>query len=130
MKLKDTREAYYFYSGKTSDIIRYLGLAGIALIWIFRFESESVISLPRILLLPTILLAIGLSLDLLQYLAGSVIWGLYNRIKEKSGIGDEDEFEAPREINWATLFLFWLKIVPIVLAYIFILRFLFYKLFQ
>lgn len=129
MKLKDTREAYYFYTGKTSEIIRYLGLAGIAIIWIFRFESASAISLPRNFLLPTILLIIGLGLDLLQYLAGSIIWGIYSRIKEKSGIKQE-EFEAPRQINWLNLFLFWLKIVPIVLAYILILRILFHKLFQ
>ena len=130
MKLKDTREAYYFYTGKTSEIIRYLGLAGIAIIWIFRFESASAISLPRNFLLPTILLIIGLGLDLLQYLAGSIIWGIYSRIKEKSGIEKEEEFEAPRQINWLNDFLFWLKIVPIILAYILILRILFHKLFQ
>jgi len=130
MKLKDTREAYYFYTGKTSEIIRYLGLAGIAIIWIFRFESAGAISLPRDFLLPTILLIIGLGLDLLQYLTGSIIWGVYNRIKEESCLKQDDEFEAPRQINWLTDTLFWLKIVPIVGAYVLILRFLFFKLFQ
>jgi hypothetical protein len=129
MKLKDVREAYYFYTGKTSDIIRYLGLAGIGIIWIFRMESGDDISIPRILLLPTILLVIGLGLDLLQYVAGSIIWGSYNSIKEKSRIGVEEEFEAPRPINWITDILFWLKIVPVTCAYILILKFLFYKLF-
>ncbi|MFX0137200.1 MAG: hypothetical protein ACFFDN_26410 [Candidatus Hodarchaeota archaeon] len=130
MNLEKIREAYYEYTRKTSEIIRYLGLAGIALIWIFRVESENAISLPRILLLPTVLLVCGLSLDFLQYIVGSAIWGIYGRIKEKSGVEKEDEFEAPRQINWATNILFIVKIIPIALAYYFILRFLFFKLFQ
>lgn len=52
MKLKDTRDAYYLYTGKTSDIIRYLGLAGIGIIWIFRVEGTDKISLAQNLLFP------------------------------------------------------------------------------
>jgi len=129
MKLKDAREAYYFYTKKTSDIVRYLALAGIGIIWIFRIESGDDISIPRTLLLPTILLVFGLGFDLLQYVAGSIIWGSYGRIKEKSGIGVEEEFEAPRQINWITNTLFGLKIVTIICAYVLILKFLIYKVF-
>lgn len=129
MKLENAREAYYEYTRKTSEIIRYLGLAGIALVWIFRVESASVISVPRFLIFPTILLVLGLALDLLQYIIGSIMWGVYGRIKEKSGIGVNEEFEAPRQINWAGNTLFWLKIVPVVWAYLLILKFFYNKLF-
>jgi len=42
MKLKDAREIYYFYSGKTSDLVRQLGLAGIAVIWLFKYDAQGI----------------------------------------------------------------------------------------
>lgn len=36
MQLKDTRESYQFFSGKASEIVRQLGFAGIAVIWVFK----------------------------------------------------------------------------------------------
>lgn len=38
MKLQDVRSTYYELSGKTSDLVRQLGFAGIALIWLFRTD--------------------------------------------------------------------------------------------
>ncbi len=130
MKLEDAKTAYYEYSGKTSDIIRYLGLAGIAIIWIFRMESSSKLSLPQNLLLPIILLIIGLSCDLLQYVTASIVWGVYHRFKEKTMVDTSKDFEAPRQINWLTNAFFCLKILTIVWAYILILGYLFKLLFQ
>ena len=130
MKLKDTRESYYQYTGKTSDIIRYLGLAGIAIIWIFRIEGTDKVSLPQNLLFPIILLIIGLGFDLLQYIAGSIVWGAYSRHKEKMDTKEDEEFDAPRQINWLTDTFFCLKIIPIVWAYILILKYLFHLLFK
>ncbi len=124
MNLKEVREAYYEYSRKTSEITRYLGLAGIGVIWIFRVQAGDKVSLPRELILPTALLIIGLALDLIQYIAGSLIWGIYGRFKERRVGGEQDEFKAPRELNWPTLFFFWLKLVPITVAYYLIISFL------
>ena len=130
MKLKGTRESYYHYTGKTSDIIRYLGLAGIGIIWIFRVEGIGKTSLPQNLLFPTVLMIIGLGFDLLQYLTASVVWGVYSRHKEKSGTEENEEFDAPRQINWLTNIFFGLKIIPIVWAYILILKYLSHLLFK
>jgi hypothetical protein len=125
MKLKEIREAYDYFSGKTSDIVRYLGLAGIGIIWIFRVEDAGRLSLPRELIFPTVLLIMGLGLDLLQYIAGSLTWGIYGRLQEKKGIKKDEEFEAPKEINWPGLIFFWSKIIPILGAYYLILAYLF-----
>lgn len=38
MKLEDLRKSYYEYTQKTSEIVRYLGLAGIGVVWIFRIH--------------------------------------------------------------------------------------------
>lgn len=124
MKLKDIRETYYTHTQKASDLSRYLALAGIGLVWIFRIQAADKLSLPKDLILPTLLLTVGLSLDLLQYIAGSIIWGAYNRHKEKSGAKESDEFKCPRALNWPTLFFFWSKLISIALAYYLILAFL------
>jgi hypothetical protein len=124
MKLKDVRDAYYYYTQKTSDILRYLSFAGIGVVWIFRSQAGDKVSLPKDLILPTCFLIIGLVLDLAQYLAGSIIWGAYNKFKQNRKTKEDAEFEAPPQLNWATLFFFWSKLVSISLAYYLILSFL------
>lgn len=58
MKLKDAREHYYFYSGKTSDLVRQLGLAGIAVIWLFKSDVQGIpkISLSDLSMSSTVIL--------------------------------------------------------------------------
>jgi hypothetical protein len=127
MKLEDIRDNYQYYSQKISDIIRQLGFAGIALIWIFKNVDGNKQFIPSALMLPTLLIIISLGLDLFHYISGTLIWGIYNRIKELRDIKEDDEFLAPNYINWITLFFFWTKIIVMVVAFIFILIFLYYK---
>ena len=76
MKLKDARDYYAFASGKTSDLVRQLAFAGIAVIWIFKSDSPGgVIKLPGELLWPLGLIVIGLVADFLQYVAATICWG-------------------------------------------------------
>lgn len=110
MKLKDAREAYYEYSKKASEVARSLAFAGIALIWVFKTDANGIPKVPDDLLLPTALLAASLAFDLLQGVAGSVIWGPFHRLKEREREpGDDPEIDAPAWINWPTLFFFWGK---------------------
>ncbi|MEI6832019.1 MAG: hypothetical protein WCK61_04885 [Candidatus Omnitrophota bacterium] len=127
MNLEECRNTYYDYSRKASEIVRYLGFAGIALVWIFRTENNGVIAVPVKLLFPSILLIVGLALDLLHAVTGTMTWAIYNRYKEYSGTKETDRFKAPAWINWGTLFFFWTKIVVIIWAYALLLSFLFYK---
>ncbi len=125
MKLENCRNTYYEYTGKASEIVRYLGFAGIALVWIFKVEGGGTISIPQPLIAPSFWLVIGLTLDLFHYVVGSIIWGVYNRYKEKIGTKECDEFIASLKINWPTNFFFWSKIIAIIIAYILIIRFLY-----
>lgn len=124
MKLKDARELYYFYSGKTSDLVRQLGLAGIAVIWIFKYDVEGVPKIPEALLPPLILIVLGLALDLLQYAVATSIWGIFQRRKELSGVSDDTDFLAPKQFNWPTISFFVLKAASIIAAYVYLLRYL------
>ena len=124
MKLENIRDNYKYYSQKISDIIRQLGFAGIALIWIFKNVDGDRQFIPADLLLPTLFIVISLCLDLFHYISGTLIWGIYNRKKELKDTKEGDIFLAPNYINWTTLFFFWSKIIVMVVAYIFILKYL------
>ncbi len=124
MKLKDCRENYNYFSGKTSDIVRQLGFAGIALIWIFKNDTDGQQLVPAELVPPATLIVVALIFDLLHYISGTAVWGIYNRMQEKARITQEQEFLAPLKINWPTNFFFWGKTVIMVVAYFQLLRFL------
>lgn len=124
MKLKDALDNYYFHSGKTSDIVRQLGFGGIALIWLFKYEADGRQIVPPELIPTGALIVLGLGLDLLHYLFGTVAWGIYHRVKENQGVTAETDFLAPSMINWPALFCFWSKTLIMGVAYVKILIFL------
>ena len=125
MKLEDCRKHYYEYSGKASDILRQLAFAGIALIWIFRVTVHGQAQIPEALSVPAVLFACGLAFDLLQYLFATVMWGGFGRYKElKNKTPRDQEFKAPRWINWPGNTFFFLKTISVLMAYIFLIHFL------
>lgn len=122
------KDAYEALSGKASDIVRQLSLAGIALIWIFKIgpDSSPVIQAP--LLRAALFIFVALFLDLLQYLVGTAMWHIFFRWQERRDISPNKVFDAPVWMNWPTWTLFWLKAVSMAIAYgLFILPFLFKK---
>lgn len=127
MKLANTREYYAYYSSETSKIVRQLGFAGIGIIWLFRIADSGDHIIPVELINPTLLITFALTMDLLHYIVGTIVWGAYNRYKEKSDTAEEMEFLAPRQINWVGNTFFWLKVIIMVAAYYFLLKFLAYK---
>jgi hypothetical protein len=126
VKLEDVKNAYETLSGTASQIIRQLSLAGIALIWLFNGGTGAKPTLPHPLLQAALFIFLALFLDLLQYLIGTFTWFLYFRKKERDSTSSEQEFLAPAWINWPTWFLFGLKAICMLVAYlVFILPFLF-----
>jgi len=121
MKPSDAREIYYFNSGKASDIVRQLGLAAIAIAWVFKTDQAGQPSIPQMLFAAAAWAIVTLSLDALQYLYAAAAWGVFHRHKEKK---KEEEYTAPRAINWPTLVFFWGKSVTIVVAYGYVFRYL------
>src|SRR5437016_3324240 len=109
MTLADARAAYRDYSGKTSDAVRQLGFAGLALVWVLSTDSRRPVppAWPLELLVPAILIVSSLALDLAQYLAGSLLWGAYHRRQERAGVRETATLLAPRWINWPAVTFFW-----------------------
>ncbi len=119
MNLEDARQHYYSHSNSLSSVNRQLCFAGVAVIWVFSVEgTNGAHSLPGELLFPLGCFVLGLAFDLCQYIVSSASWGLYQRHKEKTGIGEETQFGAPKQINWIPIFFFWLKPTATLFGYI------------
>lgn len=61
--LATSREAFYFHSGEVSKIARQLSFAGIAIIWLFKYNSSDPVAIPSALYVPSALIVIGLLFD-------------------------------------------------------------------
>jgi hypothetical protein len=110
MQLADAKSAYQDLSGKASDIVRQLSLAGVGIVWIFRSGGDNP-AIERDLLRAALFIFSALLCDFLQYFVGTVIWFLYFRSQEKRGVSLTDEVLAPVALTWPTWIIFYLKSV-------------------
>ena len=125
MKLKDCRETFYEFSGKLSDNARNLAFAGIAIVWIFKQGENGSYSIPDALKTAMLMFVVSLSLDLLQYIWQTFIWGRFYTYKENKLKHDESaEFLAPCVFKNIADVIFWSKVIALVIGYVFMLRFL------
>lgn len=124
MKLKEARDHYYFFSGKTSDLVRQLGLGGIAIVWIFKQDVSGGPKIPDELVLPLTSIVIALGIDFLQYAIATVLWGNLQWRKGRAGVGEEVGIDAHPAINWPTIFCFSVKTVAIIIGYCYLLIYL------
>jgi hypothetical protein len=119
------RADYETLTGLASDVSRKLGFAGIAVIWIFKTDVKAgIYAVPAALYLAGVAIVASLTFDLLQYAWGSIVWGIFWRTREKKGLPADHKFSANPKLNWPALGFFWLKLLAMVIAYYFLLRFL------
>lgn len=112
------------FTGLASTVSRQLMFAGIALIWIFKSNDSNLISLPKELLFPTGFLVIALILDLFQYIVGSLIWYCFYRYHEKKGTKFKDEINSPIYFTYIINSFFYLKILAVLVAYVYLAEFI------
>lgn len=126
MKLSDYRETYYEFSGKASDVARQLAFAGIAIIWLFKVQAADFPKIPKELILPTITLALSLAFDLLQYVAGTTVWGIFQWYHEKqlNDLSQDPEIESSTKLKWPQFTFFILKLIALILSYYLIIKYL------
>ena len=113
------REDYEFFTGKVSEIVRQLNLAGIAIIWIFRVGKEA----GGIQYSPSLkwslgLFVLSLTFDLVQYVYQSIVWGLLNTYYFQKHQDEEKNVEVSGTWNYIALIFFWFKAAFTIFAYI------------
>ncbi|WP_139143593.1 MULTISPECIES: hypothetical protein [unclassified Janthinobacterium] len=117
MKLEKARDQYYFFSGKTSDLVRQLGLGGIAIVWLFKQTVDGAPKIPDELVWPLTCIVIALAIDFMQYAVATVLWGNLQWRKDRSGVKDDQDFVVHPAINWPTIFFFSVKTIAVMIAY-------------
>ena len=123
-KLSDFRADYERYTTKLSDVNRNIALAGIAIVWIFKKTNGADVLISSELIIPSILLVCGLGFDMLQYIYQSIAWAIFYGYHEKKLKKEDEELEAPEAMNYASWSFFGLKVLSVIVAYVFILKFL------
>ncbi len=122
MKIEELRDCYYESTEKLSELVRTLGLAGIAVIWMFRSESENgALNIPSEFVSPLELFILSLLLDFFQYFYKSVTWGALNHFHWRSHRKNNRDVEISEKWNWGALFFFWSKVLSMMTGYIFLL---------
>jgi len=118
VKLSKYKEDYYDASRSASSVARTSAFAGIALIWVFRVEGDNP-AIPQALIAPVACLAIGLAIDLLQYVLATVIWGSFHRLKEKNLASPnlDPEVSHPHWFIVPIRITFWAKLAFITVGY-------------
>lgn len=124
MKLSEYKETYEMFTGKLSDINRQIAFAGLAIIWVFKQTNGMQISICNDLVLPSIFLAVALGCDMIHYIYQSFAWAIFYGNKEREGISEDEDIDAPRWINIASWLLFCSKILSVIIAYVLIIKYL------
>lgn len=124
MKLSDSRDNYYTFSGSLSSVCRQLAFAGIAVCWVFTIKNGTGYIIDKALVIALTFFVIGLAFDLFHYFYASLAWGFFTRYKEKQISGRDESFLAPRWINWPSLFFFWIKPIAMISGYLSLFKFL------
>ena len=120
MQLSQAKEEYYYFSGKLSEINRQYCFAGIAIVWIFAQRiPEGLASLDQPLIITLIAFLLSLALDLMQYIYGSIAWGLFHYRNDTDDRTPETHIDGPNEtINWPTIVFFWTKVLAALTGYL------------
>lgn len=128
MKLSEYKKDSYEFSKSTSDLVRQFAFAGIAIIWIFKFEKPDTHLIPNELFLPLLYLVITLTCDFLQYLLPTLILTIFFRYHENKNAGNTDvDIKASGWLSFPGWLFFIAKIVALSIAYSYIVGYLISK---
>lgn len=128
MKLEEYKKDSYEFSKQTSELIRQFAFAGIAIVWIFKFEKPEQHLLPQDLITPLLFFVSTLCFDLLQYLIPTIIWTIFFRYYEKKNRGNTSkEIKASGLLSLPGWICFFGKTISLILGFYLIVTFLINK---
>jgi len=128
MEKKTVISRYNDYTQKSSEIARNLAFSALVLFWVYS-EQGTDDDPSQILKLSALLVVFFFITDISQYIIGAFTWRefLYRIEKDlldNDNDNDDIDFNAPKSINGATLFLFTVKLCFIFSAYVLMIAYL------
>jgi len=117
MPATKVEEELLYYTGRAGDIVRQLGFAALAAVWLFHSAASSPTTLPVSFKCAVILVVASLTVDAVQYVVGSLLWGA-KILKDKG----EEAAAKQRGTVRTLLAIVTAKVVLMLVAYLFLLR--------
>lgn len=128
MALDDYKKDSYEFSNLTSNLVRQFSFAGIAIVWLFKFEKVEQHLIPSELIKPLLFFVFTLAFDLLQYLIPTIIWTLFFLYHEKKNGGNTNiNIKASRYLSLPGWICFTTKIISLTIGYIYSISYLISK---
>ena len=120
------RNDFYYFTGKASDVARQLAFAGFGIIWVFTDSDETGLHVPDKLLFAGLGFAISLTLDLIQYLLGALIWRFaYRYIEDRfRKLGDDTIYRHEPCLEQPITIIFWIKCALVLVSYALVILFI------
>lgn len=119
MNLKELKDDINYYSGKASEIARYLALSGFGVIWITKNGD----TFNQLALNALFMFALSLAIDFLHYFVASIGYEILRRYKEYKN--DNADFKINKYVNLFFWFTFLMKSFTMIIGYYYLLKFLF-----
>lgn len=76
MPASTVEDELLYHSAKAGDVVRQLGFAALAAVWLFHDGTTSAPWLPGRFQCTVVLVIASLGLDAVQYIVGSLVWGV------------------------------------------------------
>ena len=118
MTRSDVYEEFKFYTGKASDVVRQLALAGFAVVWLFKQDTKAGPTIPRDFKSALVFLLLALLFDFLHYSVASVVWERYkDELSHRPATGVNEDVQSPPSVYYPGAFFYYSKIVTLAIAY-------------
>lgn len=132
MNRSEAFQRYVYNTGKASEITRQIALVGVALVWLFRETTPTGSRLPPSLKWAATIFVLVLALDLFQYVIQGVKWHEFalrtEKVLKKEAESlpkaeqvrhiEDQQFDAPDDINRAALISYYGKLFFVVVGYV------------
>jgi hypothetical protein len=114
-------ESYREYTNILSNISRRLGFAAAAICWFFKTPDNK---FPHKITFALIFTVVFFVADIMQYLLGAIFLRVWTRVEEKRKWRNtgkiEGEYHKPYWLDYPSYFMWWIKVLAILVAFILI----------
>jgi hypothetical protein len=121
MKLEDYKQEYQDFSSLASAAARQLAFAGIATAWFFKTDQSPPGIVPGVLLWSVAAFGFALFSDLMQYIAGAVIYRcIFYSLEKRLQPGDDKDKDFKHSPVWPGVLgvFFLLKVACVLCGYV------------
>ena len=119
MKLVEYRDDFYHFTKEISYLTRNLGLAGVAIVWLFKVDVNEThqYKLSNDFYWSLFFFICTLALDFLHYAIQAATWAIFYYVNKARGVNDDQDVIRQNYLVVLPWVLFALKVISVVIAF-------------